>query len=80
MLNFLANVFQERSTTRNTCSTDMDTIQGCLNCDGECLYSCDAVCSNSCQAETQDPNSGPGTCNTQCTGTCFSTASIMGIK
>ena len=80
MLNFLTNVFQEKSNARNTCSADMDVIQGCLGCDGECLYSCYSMCANECQGNTQDTGGNGQNCNSQCTGTCFSVASIIGGK
>lgn len=80
MLNFLTNVFQEKSNARNTCSPDMDVIQGCLGCDGECQYSCYSMCAKECQGNTRDTGGDNSNCNSQCTGTCFSIASITGIK
>ncbi len=79
MLNFLTNVYQERSTAKNSCSVDMDMIQGCLGCDGECLYSCYSMCANECQGETQDTGGNNDYCNSHCTGTCFTVASIIGV-
>ena len=55
MLNFLSNVFQDKISPKNICSGEMITIQACLGCDGECLYSCDAVCANHCEGETETP-------------------------
>ena len=88
MLNFLTNVLQNQAAPMNTCTPDMDTIQGCIGCDGECLFTCWAMCANECQGETRDiggGGSGGGqivtpTCKAQCTGICVSTASLMGIK
>ena len=78
MLNFLTNVFKGNSNARNTCGSDMDVIQGCVGCDGECLYSCDSVCASECQGNSKDTGGGgDGNCNSQCTGTCFSIASII---
>lgn len=80
MLNFLTNVFKEKAVTKNTCSPDMDVIQGCLLCDGECLLTCYTLCANECQGNTRDNGGTGGSCNSQCTGTCFSMASIIGGK
>ena len=80
MLKFVTNTFEEQSTAKNTCSIDMDVIQGCLGCDGEYLYSCYAMCGNECQGNTMDTGGSGGNCNSQCTGTCFSLASIIGGK
>lgn len=80
MLNFFSNVLQNQVAPLNTCTSDMDTIQGCIGCDGECLFSCFSLCANQCQGETRDTGGGSGNCNSQCTGTCFSVASIVGLK
>lgn len=80
MLNFLTNVFHEKANARNTCNPTMDVIQGCIGCDGECLYSCYSMCANECQGNTRDTGGNGGNCNSQCTGTCFSVASIIGGK
>lgn len=80
MLNFLSNVLQSHAAPLNTCTPDMDTIQGCIGCDAECLYSCWSMCATQCQGETRDNGGDNGNCNSQCTGTCFSMASIPGVK
>ena len=81
MLNFLVNVFNEKSGARTTCgSNDADVIQSCAGCDSECQYTCYVMCSNSCYDSEQESSVGGGTCNNQCTGSCFSAASIMGGK
>ena len=78
MLNFMKNVFEQQASPRNTCLPHQETIQGCLGCDGECLFTCYSMCADECQAETRDNVGGGGNCNYECTGKCFSVASIIG--
>lgn len=83
MLNFLTNVFQKNSNARTVCGNydgETDVIQACAGCDSDCLFSCYSMCANECQGNTQDTGGGGGNCNSQCTGTCFSVASIIGGK
>ena len=78
MLDFLTNVFQEKSSIKNTCGPWMENIQGCVGCDGECKYTCFSMCSELCHENSEDSGgSGGGTCNSNCTGTCFSFVSII---
>lgn len=81
MLNFLANVFQNIITPKNTCDSSSSTIQGCIGCDSDCEYGCLAQCADMCQGETQATGGDkPGSCNSHCSGQCTSFESIMGIK
>lgn len=52
-------------------------IQGCIGCDGECLYTCDTACANNCTGNTEDTTIH--TCNGLCTAT-GAVASIIGGK
>ena len=79
MLEYLASNYQEKSTAKNTCSLEMNTIQSCIVCDGECKLLCFSMCSESCLDGSVDSGGG-GTCNSNCTGTCFSRVSIIGGK
>lgn len=81
MLNFLTNTFQAKSNARSVCGNfdgETDVIQGCFGCDDGCLFSCSSTCADECQGNsiiTHD--TGDGTCNSECRGTCFDLVSIF---
>ena len=82
MLNFLTNVFQEKSNARNVCGSynnENDVIQECAGCDSECQFSCFSMCANLCNESSRDSGGGGnnGGCSGECTGTCFSVVSII---
>lgn len=73
MINLLSLIFQNEASPSNTCTPDMENIQGCISCDGECLYSCDAMCADICTGSTEGgtDNTGGSDCNTICTARCL---------
>lgn len=79
MLNFISSLQCKRTGTRNTCTPDMDVIQGCIGCDGGCSGFCDAACENICQNNSATSSGGTG-CFHECSGSCLSLASIIGFK
>lgn len=80
MLNFLTNVFHEKSNGKNMCAPQDDVIQGCIGCDAGCSFFCEELCSSTCMENTQGGSGDGKNCNSHCTGTCFSVASIIGGK
>ena len=79
MLNFLSNIFNEKSNARTICGPGSSSIQECSLCDAECLTACDYACSYECSNEGQSMGGGSSGCKYQCMGTCVSaTAFIAG--
>ena len=82
MLNFLSNIFNEKTNARSACGNvdgTTDIIQECSLCDAECLTACDYACSYECSNEGQSMGGGSSGCKYQCMGTCVSaTAFIAG--
>lgn len=82
MIDFMPLKIKNEISPTNTCGDWSSTIQGCIGCDGACLYSCDAMCANICLEENSDGggSGGGNSCKSSCSGTCVTVASVIGSK